>query len=59
MRKYISRAGSVLEPGKVFPLEVKVDGPSREDFEHAFRKFKALFQKESAVSNTALHGYTY
>lgn len=34
---------------KVRPIEVVVDGSSREDFEFAFRKFKALFQKERVV----------
>jgi ribosomal protein S21 len=34
---------------KVRPIEVVVQGSSREDFEHAFRKFKALFQRERIV----------
>lgn len=34
---------------KVRPIEVVVDGSSREDFEFALRKFKALFQKERVV----------
>lgn len=38
-----------FDHSKVRPIEVVVDGPSREDFEYAFRKFKALFQKERVV----------
>lgn len=34
---------------KVRPIEVVVEGSSREDFEYAFRKFKALFQRERVV----------
>jgi len=34
---------------KVRPIEVVVEGSSREDFEYAFRKFKTLFQKERVV----------
>lgn len=34
---------------KFRPIEVVVEGSSREDFEHAFRKFKALFQRERVV----------
>jgi ribosomal protein S21 len=34
---------------KIRPIEVVVEGTSREDFEHAFRKFKALFQRERIV----------
>lgn len=41
--------GSVLDPNSINPIEVKVEGSSREDFEYAFRKFKALFQRERIV----------
>lgn len=34
---------------RIRPIEVVVEGSSREDFEHAFRKFKALFQRERIV----------
>jgi len=34
---------------KFKPLEVKVEGSSREDFEYAYRKFKSLFQKERII----------
>lgn len=34
---------------KFRPIEVIVEGSSREDFEHASRKFKALFQRERVV----------
>jgi ribosomal protein S21 len=34
---------------RIRPIEVVVEGSSREDFEHAVRKFKALFQKERIV----------
>ena len=34
---------------KIRPIEVVVDGTSREDFEHAVRKFKAMFQRERIV----------
>jgi small subunit ribosomal protein S21 len=34
---------------RVHPLEVVVEGSSREDFEFAVRKFKSLFQKERIV----------
>jgi small subunit ribosomal protein S21 len=33
----------------VRPIEVVVEGSSREDFEYAARKFKALFQRERIV----------
>lgn len=36
---------------KFRPIEVIVDGSSREDFEQAFRKFKALFQRERVVGH--------
>jgi small subunit ribosomal protein S21 len=32
------------------PLEVKINGPRREEFEDAFRKFKAKVQKEKILS---------
>ena len=38
-----------LDMSKFRPLEIVVDGSSREDFEHAVRKFKALFQRERIV----------
>ncbi len=38
-----------FDHSKVHPIEVVVEGSSREDFEHAFRKFKALFQRERVV----------
>jgi small subunit ribosomal protein S21 len=41
--------GSILDPNSIGPIEVKVEGSSREDFEYAFRKFKALFQRERIV----------
>jgi ribosomal protein S21 len=34
---------------KIRPIEVVVEGSSREDFEIAFRKFKLLFQRERIV----------
>jgi ribosomal protein S21 len=34
---------------KVSPIQVVVEGPSREDFEIAQRKFKALFQRERII----------
>lgn len=34
---------------KIRPIEVVIEGSSREDFEFAFRKFKALFQRERVV----------
>lgn len=33
----------------VRPIEVVVEGSSREDFDYAARKFKALFQRERIV----------
>lgn len=33
----------------VHPIEVHIEGSSREDFEHACRKFKILFQRERIV----------
>ena len=33
----------------VRPIEVVVEGSSREDFEYAARKFKALFQRERII----------
>jgi ribosomal protein S21 len=41
--------GSILDPAYVRPIEVKVEGSSREDFEYAIRRFKALFQRERIV----------
>jgi ribosomal protein S21 len=41
--------GSILDPNSIKPIEVKVEGNSREDFEYACRRFKALFQKERVV----------
>jgi ribosomal protein S21 len=41
--------GSILDPNSIRPIEVKVEGSSREDFEYAYRKFKALFQRERVV----------
>lgn len=41
--------GSILDPNSFRPIEVTVEGSSREDFEYAFRKFKALFQRERVV----------
>jgi ribosomal protein S21 len=38
-----------LTPSEVTPLEIKVEGPGREHFEEAFRKFKALVQRERIV----------
>jgi len=42
-------APAPVDFSKFHPIEVVVDGSSREDFEHAFRKFKALFQRERIV----------
>lgn len=42
-------APSDYDRSKIRPIEVVVEGSSREDFEHAFRKFKALFQRERIV----------
>lgn len=42
-------APAAWDPTWVRPIEVVVEGPSREDFEHASRKFKALFQRERVV----------
>ena len=41
--------GSILDHNSIRPIEVTVEGSSREDFEYAFRKFKALFQRERIV----------
>jgi len=41
--------GSILDPNYIKPIEVIVEGSSREDFEYAFRRFKALFQRERIV----------
>jgi small subunit ribosomal protein S21 len=38
-----------LTQAQVTPLEIKVEGPGREHFEDAFRKFKALVQRERIV----------
>ena len=38
-----------LTPAKVTPLEIRVEGTSRDAFEDAFRKFKALVQRERIV----------
>ena len=40
---------SEFDFSKVKPIEVRVEGPTREDFEFAARRFKALFQKERVV----------
>lgn len=40
---------SILDPNSIRPIEVKVEGSSREDFEYAYKRFKALFQKERVV----------
>jgi ribosomal protein S21 len=40
---------TILDPNSIRPIEVRVEGSSREDFEYAFRKFKALFQRERVV----------
>ena len=37
------------EPAIVRPLEVRVEGTSNDDFQDAYRKFKALFQRERVV----------
>ncbi len=42
-------APPVFDSSKVRPIEVVVEGSSREDFEYAFRKFKAMFQRERIV----------
>lgn len=42
-------APSVFDFSKVRPIEVVVEGSSREDFEYASRKFKSLFQRERIV----------
>jgi small subunit ribosomal protein S21 len=38
-----------FDMSRIHPLEVVVEGSSREDFEIAVRKFKSLFQKERIV----------
>jgi ribosomal protein S21 len=42
-------APAPVDFSKFRPIEVIVEGSSREDYEHAFRKFKALFQRERVV----------
>ena len=41
--------GNFGAPAVVTPLEVKVEGPTKEHFEEAFRKFKAQAQRERIV----------
>jgi ribosomal protein S21 len=41
--------GSSIDKNYFSPIQVNVEGSSREDFEYAFRKFKALFQRERIV----------
>jgi ribosomal protein S21 len=38
-----------LTQAKVTPLEIRIDGTSRDAFEDGFRKFKALVQRERIV----------
>jgi small subunit ribosomal protein S21 len=42
-------APPVFDRSKISPIEVVVEGSSREDFEHALRKFKTMFQRERIV----------
>jgi ribosomal protein S21 len=51
----INRKISEFDPSRVTGIEVKVEGSGREDFEHAFRKFKALAQKERIVGEYKEH----
>lgn len=34
---------------KIRPIEVVLEGHSREDFEHALRRFKSMFQRERVI----------
>lgn len=45
----LKKVPSEFDHSRVRPIEVVVEGSSREDFEHALRKFKALFQRERVV----------
>ncbi|MFA5758050.1 MAG: 30S ribosomal protein S21 [Clostridia bacterium] len=47
--KRITCGPAEFDPNKIKPIEVVVEGSSREDFEHAVRKFKSLFQRERIV----------
>ncbi len=47
MRNSNSFAG--LTQAQFTPLEIRVEGPGRDHFEDAFRKFKALVQRERIV----------
>jgi ribosomal protein S21 len=47
MKKSKPLAG--LVPAEIRPLEIKVEGSGRDHFEDAFRKFKALVQRERIV----------
>jgi ribosomal protein S21 len=40
---------SEFPKGKVRPLQVEVNGSSRDDFEYSVKRFKYLFQKERIV----------
>jgi ribosomal protein S21 len=44
-------APTELEPGWVRPIEVKVESGSREDFERAMKRFKALFNSEHVLGS--------
>lgn len=46
-----------FDHSRVRPIEVVVEGSSREDFEYAFRKFKALFQRERIVGQLKERSY--
>ena len=50
MTKKVNSAGPPeFDMSRVRPIEVVVEGSSREDFEWAVRKFKMLFQRERIV----------
>jgi len=47
--------GSFGTPAVVTPLQVKVEGTTRDHFEEAFRKFKAQAQRERIVGQFKEH----
>lgn len=49
MKGYYKKNNFKKHEPKLSPLEVKVDGSHREDFEEAFKRFKSLFQKEKIM----------
>ena len=44
-----NNAPSLVDFSKFGPIQVVVESSSREDFEHASRKFKSIFQKERVI----------